>query len=248
MAALKEETNMQNHLTVLLCTSFYLSAGQVHAAPISPSSYLCFDSSAITGCGSADSPLKGINFSNGYFYLEDFEDNALNTPGVTGSGSFTGLDFIPSQRDSVDEDDGVIDGASGGAGSYHDGDINSGPKTISFTFNETILGALPTHVGFVWTDGLGNTTFEAFGPGGSSLGTIGPVNVSDALITGETAEDTFFGWIDIGGISTISISDDLTGVEVDHLQYGSVVPIPPALSLFGTGLLGLIGIARMKVA
>lgn len=232
----------------LMCALFSLSAGQVHAAAIVPSSYLCFDSSTIAGCGNADSPFKGIDFSNGYFHLEDFEDNALDTPGVTGSGSFTGLDVIPSQRDSVDADDGVIDGSSGGAGSYYDGDINSGPKTITFSFSETTLGKLPTHVGIVWTDGLGNTTIEAFGSNGNSLGTIGPVDVSDQLITGETAEDTFFGWIDFGGISMISISDDLTGVEVDHLQYGVVVPIPPALYLFGAGLLGLIGISRRKKA
>jgi len=49
---------------------------------------------------------------------------------------------------------------------------------------------------------LGNTTFEAFGSDGNNLGTIVPGDVSDALITGETAEDTFFGWVELGGMRT----------------------------------------------
>src|SRR5690349_19688285 len=78
-------------------------------------------SSAIAGSTSGpkpytsfnDSDLNGVDFSGGYFHLEDFEDEQLNVPGVTASA---GAPFAPgSITDSVDADDGTIDG-SGTAG------------------------------------------------------------------------------------------------------------------------------------
>src|SRR5437667_12544658 len=60
-----------------------------------PTPYLSFN----------DSPLKGVDFSGGYFHLEDFEDLLLNTPGVTASA---GDPFGPGGfTDSVDADDGT---------------------------------------------------------------------------------------------------------------------------------------------
>src|SRR5512138_1593890 len=59
---------------------------------------------------SADSPFAGVSFT--YFHLEDFEDHLLNTPGVTGSdGGVASVVFGPSIHDSVDGDDGSIDGS-----------------------------------------------------------------------------------------------------------------------------------------
>ena len=37
-----------------------------------------------------------------------------------------------------------------------------------------------------------------------------------------------------------------SGYGIDDLMLMTVVPIPPALYLFGSGLLGLIGVARKK--
>ena len=197
--------------------------------PVGPSPYLCFDAALIAGCGTSDSPFKSIDFSGGYLHFEDFEDQALNTPGVSGSGLVVGAPILPSQFDSVDEDDGTIDGSGQFHRSYYNGNLLAGPKSITFEFDAGVLGALPTHVGLAWTDGLGQTSFQAFDALGSSLGTIGPVDISDNFITGETAEDHFFGWIDAGGISKIIVSDDLTGLEIDHLQYGrtgTALPVP----------------------
>ena len=103
----------------------------------------------------------------------------------------------------------------------------TGAAGITFTFDATVLGHLPTQAGIVWTDGAGTTTFEAFGPGGVSLGQIGPVSIADGAITGETAEDRFFGVINAGGISAIHISNTSGGIEVDHLQYGIFGAAPP---------------------
>ncbi len=96
------------------------------------------------------------------------------------------------------------------------------------------IGSLPTHAGIVWTDvgrnGGGtprpedlveNTIFEAFGPDGALLGTIGPVSLGDEFIDGQTAEDRFFGVISEAGISSIRLSmPGLNNWSADHLQYG----------------------------
>jgi hypothetical protein len=164
----------------------------------------------------ADSPfLAEINA--GHVYLENFECGSILVPGVTPS---TGGVIPPGFEgfiDSVDADDGAIDG-SGLAG--HSFFAGSGATGITFTFNQATLGAFPTQVGIVWTDGNGETTFEAFDSLGASLGTVGPVSIADGSNSGETGEDRFFGVTFAGGISAIKISNTIGGIEVDHLQYG----------------------------
>src|SRR6185503_10775980 len=106
----------------------------------------------------ADSPLGGRNAS--YFYLENFEDHQLNTPGVAASaGGVTSVVFGSTLHDSVDADDGVIDGSGLTGDSYISA---NGAAGIRFTFNAAVLGSLPTHAGLVWTDGAGQVSFEAF--------------------------------------------------------------------------------------
>jgi hypothetical protein len=213
------------------------------AGLLGPTSYLCFDASVSAGCGSDDSPFVGDVFS--YFYLEDFEDHLLNTPGVSASpGGVTSVVFGPSIHDSVDADDGVIDGSGLDGDSYFS---SSGSTGITFTFDETVLGTLPTHVGIVWTDGGGTTFFEAFDSNGISMGTIGPVSVATSGNSGQTDEDSLFGATNLEGISSIFISNSSGGIEVDHLQYGlAAIPVPSAVWLFGSGLIGLIGVTRLK--
>jgi hypothetical protein len=175
----------------------------------------------------ADSPFFA-SITGGTTLLETFESGALATPGVTAS---TGAVVAPSSiTDSVDADDGVIDGSGTGGHSFFS--VN-GAAGITFTFDATVLGGLPTQVGIVWTDGAGTTLFEAFGPGGVPLGQIGPVAIADGNITGETAEDRFFGVTNPAGISSIRISNTSGGIEVDHLQYGPIAAAPalPTLSI-----------------
>jgi len=163
----------------------------------------------------ADSPfdLSGLGST---FFLEDFEDNALSTPGVMAStGSPTGPGGL---TDSVDADDGMIDGSGTNGHSFFSG---SGSAGITFTFDPVALGGFPTAAGIVWTDGEGDVSFEAFDALGGSLGTIGPVSIADGSVVGTTAEDRFFGAHNPGGISAIHISNVNGGIEVDHLQYGA---------------------------
>ena len=159
---------------------------------LGPSAYLSF----------GDSPFSGVSFS--FFHLEDFEDGALNEPGLSAS---SGQVLFPgSFQDSVDGDDGAVDGSGTGGHSW------LGASSITFSFDGGVLGSLPTHAGIVWTDvgfasptdGFDSVTFEAFDGASASLGTIGPVSVGDGLKTGQTAEDRFFGVAYGGGISSIS--------------------------------------------
>ena len=180
-----------------------------------------------------DSPFNGLPL-NGYFFLEDFEDSMFNVPGVvvTGSGvcitpTIGTCNFVQISTDSVDGDDGVINGW--GNGITGTGDITNttphshfatpGSVGLTYTFDDTVLCALPTHVGIVWTDGLGIVTFEAFDSGGSSLGTNSHIAANDGF-RGQTGEDRFYGAVDLNGISKITISHEAGGIEVDHLQYG----------------------------
>lgn len=228
-----------------LCGAFLFSlavgAGPATAAPFGPSNYV----------EAADSPFAAIDFSGGYFFLEDFEDHLLNTTGLSGTpGGVTSVVFGPGVHDSVDADDGTIDGSGLNGDSYFD----SG-ASVTFSFSAAALGALPTYAGLVWTDGPFGTgvTFTAFGADGlTAVCTITAVNVGNNSFNGETAEDKFFGCSDAGGISKITATNSLGGgIEVDHVQYGNTgaasVPEPATLGLIGFGAL-LVGIRRRRVA
>jgi hypothetical protein len=153
--------------------------------------------------------------------MERFETGALDVPGVTPSEA--GFIRPPGTlTDSVDADDGVIDGRGNGGRSFQVGSLTP-DASITFSFDEAVLGSLPTHAGIVWTDGSGLITFEAFDASGASLGTV-TGNHADSWVAGQTDEDRFYGAINEGGISAITISNPSTMMEVDHLQYGFIVP------------------------
>jgi hypothetical protein len=142
--------------------------------------------------------------------------------------------------DSVDADDGVIDGSGSTGQSWF---FAVGATGVTFTFG----GPLPTAAGIVWTDGAGPTTFEAFGPGLVALGTLGPVALANSSIVGTTAEDRFFGVQDPGGILALKVSNTIGGIEVDHVQCGAAaspsaaaVPEPSTLALLGLGCLSVL--------
>lgn len=230
---------------LLFATLLLFLATSTNAALLGPSSYV----------QSADSPFASIGGFD-YFYLETFEDG-FNTPGVAGTGSGLCVVFIDcfttpnSNQDSVDEDNGLIDGSGLNASSHW------ASGTITYTFDATVLGALPTHVGIVWTDGSNPITFTAYDELGNSLGSlIG--NHADGNFLGGTAEDRFYG-VDLTGFSATGISKitigNPGGIEVDHLQYGCLgdscegangIPIPTTLALIGLGLAGM-GYKRSKI-
>lgn len=202
----------------------------------------------VTGYGptaylsSADSPFAASVGSAG-FYLEDFEDSALNTPGVASSGgSPTGPGGI---TDSVDADDGVIDGSGVNGRSYFGG----GAAGITFTFDESVLGGLPTAAGIVWTDGatFNFVTFRAFDASGTMIVEITAHDIGDGNFNSGTSEDRFFGVSSDDGIKSIFINSPGepgaggSGIEVDHLQYGALIPEPATVGLALLGAMTLLG-------
>ncbi|MGZ8171941.1 MULTISPECIES: CHAP domain-containing protein [Methylobacter] len=173
---------------------------------------------------SRDSPFFGTKFS--YFYLEDFEDGLLNTPGVTASFGWSVISGN-NDVDSVDADDGIIDGKGNTGKSFFSDFVTN---RLTFTFNAAALGGnLPTHAGIVWTDANASASrrqveFSALDSSGTSLGSIGPFELGDDVINGTTAEDRFLGVYNPSGISSITISmPGSNNWEVDHLQYGNVI-------------------------
>lgn len=201
-------------------------AGGAHS--FGPSPYLQF----------ADSPFATENFSGGYFYLENFEQGFVTTPGVSILGGFV---LGPgTNTDSVDADDGSIDGLGQAGHSYY-----SNSTSIEFDFSDVLLGHFPTHAGLAWTD-IGETAGDLFGRGtvvvegydsdGFSLGQI-VAQLGDGRIDGTTAEDRFFGFINPGGISSLVISiSSSEDWEIDHLQYG-YAPEPASIALLGLSVL-----------
>jgi hypothetical protein len=231
------------HSAVSLFVALLFLQAAAHAELVGPTPYL----------SQADSPFS---LSEPGFFVEDFEDDTF-TPGWQATNPTRRCFGATCIADSVDADDGVIDG-SGRAGAS----LCFGPAcqatdevSVSFSFDPVVLGSAPTHVGIVWTDGLNfgdvrgpfETTFEWFDTLGNSLGELIATNPGDDFFTGETEEDFFVGMINASGISELRIlsTGAVNYTEVDHLQYG-VVPVPAAVWLFGSGLLGLVGIARRK--
>ncbi|MBL8178979.1 MAG: PEP-CTERM sorting domain-containing protein [Bryobacterales bacterium] len=212
----------------------FLTAGATFAATLyGPTPYL----------RASDSPFAGGVFS--YFHLEDFEDGALNTPGLSANA---GIVLAPGvNTDSVDEDDGAVDGFGQNGHSWFS---NASTTSFTFTFNAAVLGNLPTHAGLVWTDvgatlngifGLGLVSFEAFDENGASLGGYGPGFHGDGSVAGGASEDRFFGFYNASGISRITISVDSADWEVDNIQYGFAdpVPEPSTIALASLSLLAL---------
>lgn len=183
---------------------------------------------------SADSPLISG-------YLENFEDGSLSTPGVFAS---TGSVLGPAPlTDSVDGDDGSVEGFGNLGSSWY---IST--QTVTFTFDQTALGGLPTYAGLAWTDvgfsdeglGFGTVLFEAFDSSNASLGTYSIGLRGDGQFGGQTSEDTLYGVVHSGGISAIRMTMPAsTDWEVDHLQYGAV-PEPSGLVALGLGALAFL--------
>jgi len=216
-------------LGILAALPFHVS----NAAPIfGPLPYL----------GVADSPFAGLTD----LVVEDFEDGYANTAGMI----FDAIQVLAPGplTDSVDEDDGAIDGFGTGGHSLY----SNGRNAISILFDALVLGRLPTHAGIVWTDvgdvtaataGYGDVVFEAFDATDTSLGIVVASQLGDGLPGGSTDEDRFFGIQHDAGIlrMTLTMPNSLDW-EADHVQFSLAAPVPEpaALALMLIGLVATL--------
>ncbi|MCE4553644.1 PEP-CTERM sorting domain-containing protein [Roseateles cellulosilyticus] len=198
-----------------------------------------FFTPAMPYLSSADIPA-GFYVGGAPTLLDTLEDGALDASLTGTNGVLLDVGFAGA-RDSVDADDGVIDGTcapqtAGRCVSWFNG---NGPQGVTFTFVGS--GPLPTAFGLVWTDGGGHITFSAMGAGGQSLGSVTRSGFADASIDGTTGEDRFFGVQFAGGVRSITITNDGGGIEIDHLQYGQMAPVPEpgTWALMAAGFAGL---------
>ena len=184
--------------------------------------------------GISDSPFNGLPFS--YFNLDTFEGGTGLSPGVTASAG------------APDGPGPLIDSVEGPGALGVSWFSGCGSCGITFTFDKTVLGNLPTNVGIVWTDGDGpNRTFQAFDQNGALIGTI--VDPSQKFFSTGGDDDPsnyrFFGATNPDGISSIFIANDGGGIEVDDLQFGFLSSGVPEPSTWAMMLLGFAGIGFM---
>ena len=166
----------------------------------------------------ADNPFNGVAFPS-YLHFEDWETDALVAPGVTPGAGYAVVSAGNPLTDSIDGDDGVVDGKCEKAGGCSSA---FGNGTLGFTFDATVLGALPTHVGIAWTDGSTgcDAVFEAYDAADVLIGSKTAAAVGDNSISGTVAEDRYFGVVHGAGVKRIVVKSSAGGVEVDHLLFG----------------------------
>jgi hypothetical protein len=222
-------------LLLLIATASLAQAGTVF---LGPSPYL----------SAADSPfdLFGLGTT---FFLEDFEDGELNTPGISWHGP-PGIVLEPGTlTDSVDGDDGVIDGYGNGGHSLlsraYQIEFSNPPSiylSVGLDFDADALGFAPTALGFAWTDGpgIGSVAIHLFDNENRLIsaniwGVPFHEPLGDHGFDGATMEDRFYGVFEPSGfrravITTLTQDASVGSFELDHLQYGLIVPEPSGLT------------------
>lgn len=216
--------------TIVVCLLLGLVPARGEVVFLGPTPYL----------STVDSPfdMSGIGST---FFFEDFEDGSFDLPpGVT---SYPYVLNAPSPTtDSVDADDGLLDGVGRDGWSLTPVALTttfSNPpywvKTFRLRFDESVLGYLPDSFGFVWTDGVSSSRLSIqveYPDGSRAFTSFGPL--MDELDSGHTVEDRFIGVRSTIPFEIVRVSNSYYGhnwinqFEMDHIQFGRFVPEPEA--------------------
>lgn len=170
--------------------------------------------------------ISGGNFTGGGGRaIGSFDDATVN---ITGGGFLgtTTFTLLSNDRSTINLYDGGIDGE---IRSNHDSNINIWGGT-------GITGVTAVEQSIVKLYGLD-----------FSIPTIGSISLSTPFII---SDDSFNGQLLTGTLSngTPISADIFNGIVGSKIILMQAVPIPAAIWLFGSGLLGLIGITRRKKA
>lgn len=159
-----------------------------------------------------------------YKDLENFESGKIGALGVTISPGFIVGPHV--FRDSVDGDDGAVDGLGRNGHTWA-----PEAETVTISFNAESIGKYPTHVAAVWTDvayttgdyGYAYVTIAIHDREGKEVGSYDfESKFGDGSAIGETGEDRLVGAIWYGGISALKITCvGSSDWEIDHVQYAT---------------------------
>jgi hypothetical protein len=175
-------------------------------------------------------------------YLVDFETGFTDNQNVSGlTGLFPGGLVI---RDTSVAGLAMIEGTAGGiggsnpVGSYALEQNEAPYLELDFSSNPV------DYIGFRDIDHTGTSITVTFVGGSTSLFTIETTTTS-----GNSAEFTGIFRNDMPKITLVQMDSSGDGSwAIDNLEYGaSAVPVPAAIWLFSSGLIGLIGLARREV-
>ncbi len=165
----------------------------------------------------ADSPFYA-GTGGDLMVLNDFEISAFTPPGsaVLGGAGTAG--------NSVDGDDGIVDGLAG-----PDASAMFVIGSFSVEFDASVLGGLPTRVGIVCTDivqvGGGNPDLRV-----NAVDAFGNLFVQEFVIdnVGGPGDDIFVGFLLPAGVTNFQVIP-LSGIGTfDHLQYEQQPALIPA--------------------
>ena len=225
-------------LSVVLASAAHLAGepGQAEVTFLGPTPYF-----------SAEDSLFDLSGLGETFFLEDFEDGELNTPGIFDPAAPDVSSFVASpglMTDSVDADDGVMDGLGqnghslvSARGLVQPIDPPISTSYIWLQFNEQTLRGWPTAFGFAWTDGgqPSLVTLRIFDTELNEIARAEFDGIGDSMQTGETEEDRFIGVFSDEPIVGVVISSRHRGqtarFEIDHVQYGRFIPEPSGIAI-----------------
>jgi len=184
----------------------------------------------------SDSPLYSLSG----FQFEDFEDGQVNTPGISLSGGGILAGSGPGLVDSVDGDDGTVDGGNSFGRSWYSAGNNF--ITVSFAPGAKSAGVVLTDVGF--TDNLfciGDYTVSGYDGLGNLISTYTDT-FGDGAANGASAEDIFLGYSSALDVSKIVIGfNGSSDWELDHVQYATqAVPEPMSMLALAAGAAALL--------
>ena len=121
--------------------------------------------------------------------------------------------------------------------------IVSAGGTLNINFNNSIT-AFGLDLG-VFSGYPDTASITVYGADGITV----IASISNISLGSSGGIDTFIGFYGVGPIGAVNISGSQWSPLVDNVSFGNVViPIPAAVWLFSSGLIGLIGIARRKKA